>query len=100
MMPPRRSRRSGWRGPGPPASRLLVLGSSTARMLGRVAFGSVADRLLHSSPLPVVLGYGTDWAGAIEEIGWADGDLLAVVLLASSSNARSATSSTCHLDSS
>jgi nucleotide-binding universal stress UspA family protein len=161
-------------------ARLLVLGSSTAGVLGRVAFGSVADRLLHSSPLPVVLGprgfrcrpdcrvrrvtaafgasegshelviavagfaaqaravlrvasfavrprtpltagvgsraddavahewaadaeqaqravleeverlprlrsatesvvgYGTDWAGAIEEIGWADGDLLAV----------------------
>jgi nucleotide-binding universal stress UspA family protein len=37
-------------------ARLLVLGSSTAGALGRVAFGSVADRLLHSSPLPVVLG--------------------------------------------
>jgi nucleotide-binding universal stress UspA family protein len=37
-------------------ARLLVLGSSTAGVLGRVAFGSVADRLLHSSPLPVVLG--------------------------------------------
>lgn len=36
-------------------ARLLVLGSSTAGVLGRVAFGSVADRLLHSSPLPVVL---------------------------------------------
>jgi nucleotide-binding universal stress UspA family protein len=162
------------------SARLLVLGSSTAGVLGRVAFGSVADRLLHSSPLPVVLaprgfrcrpdsrvrrvtaafgategsaelviaaagvaaqagaalrvasfavrprtpltagvgsraedavthgwaadaeqaqravlgeverlprrlsaiesvvGYGPDWAGAIEEIGWAEGDLLAV----------------------
>ena len=161
-------------------ARMVVLGSSTAGVLGRVAFGSVADRLLHSSPLPVVLGprgfrcrpdsrvrrvtaafgatedshelviavaevaararatlrvasfavrprtpltagigsraedsvahewaadaehaqravledverlprrpssigsvvgYGTDWAGAIEDIGWADGDLLAV----------------------
>ena len=29
---------------------MLVLGSSTAGVLGRVAFGSVADRLLHSSP--------------------------------------------------
>jgi nucleotide-binding universal stress UspA family protein len=38
------------------AARLLVLGSSTAGVLGRVAFGSVADRLLHTSPLPVVLG--------------------------------------------
>src|SRR5690606_10899619 len=37
-------------------ARLLVLGSSTAGVLGRVAFGSVADRLLHSSPIPVVLG--------------------------------------------
>jgi nucleotide-binding universal stress UspA family protein len=34
---------------------LLALGSSTAGALGRVAFGSVADRLLHSSPLPVAL---------------------------------------------
>lgn len=37
-------------------ARLLVLGSSTAGVLGRIAFGSVAERLLHSSPLPVVLG--------------------------------------------
>jgi nucleotide-binding universal stress UspA family protein len=37
------------------AARMLVLGSSTAGVLGRVAFGSVADRLLHTSPLPVVL---------------------------------------------
>ncbi|MHA6621945.1 universal stress protein [Pseudonocardia sp. DLS-67] len=37
-------------------ARLLVLGSSTAGVLGRVAFGSVADRLLHSAPIPVVLG--------------------------------------------
>ncbi|GAA5119899.1 universal stress protein [Pseudonocardia adelaidensis] len=37
-------------------ARLLVLGSSTAGVLGRVAFGSVADRLLHTSPLPLVLG--------------------------------------------
>jgi nucleotide-binding universal stress UspA family protein len=37
-------------------ARLLALGSSTAGVLGRVAFGSVADRLLHTSPLPLVLG--------------------------------------------
>jgi nucleotide-binding universal stress UspA family protein len=37
-------------------ARMLVLGSSTAGVLGRVAFGSVADRLLHTSPLPVALG--------------------------------------------
>ena len=30
------------------------------------------------SAIESVVGYGTDWAGAIEEIGWADGDLLAV----------------------
>ena len=34
---------------------LIVLGSSSAGVLGRVAFGSVTDRLLHSSPLPVAL---------------------------------------------
>jgi nucleotide-binding universal stress UspA family protein len=34
---------------------LLALGSSMAGVLGRVAFGSVAERLLHSSPLPVAL---------------------------------------------
>ncbi|MCO1660445.1 universal stress protein [Pseudonocardia humida] len=33
----------------------IVLGSSDAGMLGRVAFGSVAERLLHTSPVPVVL---------------------------------------------
>lgn len=35
---------------------MIVLGSSTAGLLGRVAFGSVADRLLHTSPVPVALG--------------------------------------------
>jgi nucleotide-binding universal stress UspA family protein len=34
---------------------MLALGSSSAGVLGRVAFGSVAERLLHSSPLPVAL---------------------------------------------
>lgn len=34
---------------------MVTLGSSTAGVLGRVAFGSVAERLLHSSPLPVAL---------------------------------------------
>lgn len=34
---------------------VIALGSSTAGVLGRVAFGSVAERLLHSSPLPVAL---------------------------------------------
>ncbi|MFC4942489.1 universal stress protein [Pseudonocardia sp. GCM10023141] len=35
---------------------MVVLGSSTAGVLGRVAFGSVAERLLHTSPVPVGLG--------------------------------------------
>ncbi|HZG91181.1 MAG TPA: universal stress protein [Pseudonocardia sp.] len=34
---------------------LIALGSSVSGMLGRVAFGSVADRLLHTSPVPVAL---------------------------------------------
>jgi nucleotide-binding universal stress UspA family protein len=37
------------------AAGLLVIGSSAAGVLGRVAFGSVAERLLHSSPVPVTL---------------------------------------------
>ena len=37
------------------AAGMLVLGSSTAGVLGRVAFGSVAERLLHTSPVPVAL---------------------------------------------
>ena len=34
---------------------LIALGSSDAGVLGRVAFGSVAERLLHTSPVPVAL---------------------------------------------
>jgi nucleotide-binding universal stress UspA family protein len=34
---------------------VLALGSSDAGVLGRVAFGSVAERLLHTSPVPVAL---------------------------------------------
>ncbi len=34
---------------------LLVLGSSTAGLLGHIALGSVSDRLLHSSPIPMAL---------------------------------------------
>ena len=30
------------------------------------------------SAIESVVGYGADWTGAIEEIGWTDGDLLAV----------------------
>lgn len=34
---------------------MIALGSSDAGVLGRVAFGSVAERLLHTSPVPVAL---------------------------------------------
>lgn len=34
---------------------LLVLGSSTGGVLGRVSLGSVADHVLHTAPLPVAL---------------------------------------------
>lgn len=34
---------------------MLVLGSSTMGLLGRVALGSVTERLLHSSPVPVAV---------------------------------------------
>ncbi len=34
---------------------LVVVGSSSAGVLGHVALGSVSDRLVHSSPLPVAL---------------------------------------------
>lgn len=37
------------------AASLLVLGSSSAGAIGRVSLGSVADRVLHSSPVPVAL---------------------------------------------
>lgn len=41
----------------------VVLGSSTAGALGRVALGSVADRLLHSAPVPVALAPRGDAGG-------------------------------------
>lgn len=37
------------------AASLIVLGSSTAGVYGHVALGSVSDRLLHSSPVPLAL---------------------------------------------
>ncbi len=43
---------------------MIVLGSSTAGVLGRVAFGSVAERLLHTSPVPVALAPRGFRAGA------------------------------------
>ena len=36
-------------------ARMLILGSSSAGSWGRVAFGSVAERLLHTSPVPIAL---------------------------------------------
>lgn len=36
-------------------ARLLVVGSSTAGAVGRVVVGSVTDKLLHSSPIPLAL---------------------------------------------
>lgn len=36
-------------------SAMLVLGSSTTGLLGRVSLGSVTERLLHSSPVPVAV---------------------------------------------
>lgn len=37
------------------AATVLVLGSSEAGVRGRIAVGSVADRVLHSSPVPVAI---------------------------------------------
>ncbi|WP_347354506.1 universal stress protein [Intrasporangium sp.] len=36
-------------------ARFVVIGSSTAGMFGHITLSSVADRLLHSSPVPVAL---------------------------------------------
>ena len=49
----------------------LVLGSSESGGLGHVALGSVADRILHSSPVPVVLaprGHQTEPEGGLRRI--------------------------------
>jgi nucleotide-binding universal stress UspA family protein len=60
---------------------VLALGSSDAGVLGRVAFGSVAERLLHTSPVPVALaprGFrsrpGTTVRRVTAAFGAADGD--------------------------
>ena len=37
------------------AADLVVLGSSSAGLFGHIALGSVSDRLLHSSPVPLAL---------------------------------------------
>lgn len=49
----------------------LVLGSSESGGLGHVALGSVADRILHSSPVPVVLaprGHQTEPEGGLRRV--------------------------------
>lgn len=50
---------------------LLVLGSSATGQLGQVVVGSTADRLLHSSPVPVAIsprGYRGSRKGALARI--------------------------------
>jgi nucleotide-binding universal stress UspA family protein len=50
---------------------LLVLGSSTSGQLGQVVVGSTADRLLHSSPVPVAIaprGYRGPRGGTLSRI--------------------------------
>lgn len=50
---------------------LLVLGSSSSGQLGQVVVGSCADRLLHSSPVPVAIaprGYRAPRDGALNRI--------------------------------
>jgi nucleotide-binding universal stress UspA family protein len=50
---------------------VLVLGSSASGQLGQVVVGSTADRLLHSSPVPVVIaprGYRSPRSGRLTRI--------------------------------
>jgi nucleotide-binding universal stress UspA family protein len=50
---------------------LLVLGSSSNGQFGQVVVGSTADRLLHSSPVPLAIaprGYRTARTGALTRI--------------------------------
>jgi nucleotide-binding universal stress UspA family protein len=52
-------------------ARLVVLGSSSAGALGHVVFGSVTDRLLHSSPVPLALaprGYRCRPAAEVDRV--------------------------------
>jgi nucleotide-binding universal stress UspA family protein len=65
---------------------LIVLGSSDASVLGRVAFGSVAERLLHTSPVPLALaprGFRCRADGPVRRVttafGAAEGDDALVV---------------------
>lgn len=52
-------------------AELLVLGSSASGQLGQVVVGSTADRLLHSSPVPVAIaprGYRSPKNGSVSRI--------------------------------
>jgi nucleotide-binding universal stress UspA family protein len=52
-------------------ARLIVLGSSSAGALGHVVFGSVTDRLLHSSPVALALaprGYRCRPAAEVDRV--------------------------------
>lgn len=52
-------------------AQLLVLGSSANGQLGQVVVGSTADRLLHSSPVPVAIaprGYRSPRSGSLTRI--------------------------------
>ena len=52
-------------------AEVLVLGSSSSGQLGQVVVGSAADRLLHSSPVPLAIaprGYRGARAGALTRI--------------------------------
>lgn len=50
-------------------SAMLVLGSSTTGLLGRVSLGSVTERLLHSSPVPVAVAPRGFIAGSDARVG-------------------------------
>ena len=53
------------------AASLIVVGSSPTGLFGRVALGSVADRLVHSSPVPVAMpprGYRCQAAARVARV--------------------------------
>ncbi|MFT3889191.1 MAG: universal stress protein [Arachnia sp.] len=53
------------------SSPVLVLGSSSSSLLGRIGLGSVTERLLHSSPVPVAVaphGYVAPSAERIDRV--------------------------------
>ena len=53
------------------ASPIVVLGSSSSSLLGRIGLGSVTERLLHSSPVPVAVaphGYVASTAARVDRV--------------------------------